>query len=645
MRLETGSFCRHLLLVAGLLLGSLVQAAERWQLGIDQPFLLYEDATGQMTLDAFLQLPATALALQRAPLSRGYTASAFWLRAELPAALFDGEERWLRVDPVFLDHLTLHYRPLQGGPWQQQQAGDRWAGQRSDLDYRFPVLRLPPPEQGYELVVRVQSSSALLLSLLLAAPADFLSFAARGTAFWSFYFGMLFLTLLLSLIQALLVRTRLLWSICLFSLVALLLVVSVQGYIVWLLGPAFLDLQHYLTSALTLLIGILPLWIGSEALHLEQHRPRFWCLIKVGMLLLPPLYLLSLPLGLFSLTLKIQSPVSVLLALLLAGCAIQLWRQRKVGPDQLLLGLVPVICLVFSIPPLLILHGVLPYYTTIYATWQYALIINVLLMVVFAALHTRKERRLSHEYRQLDRELNIEREARFHQRQFMGLVSHEFRTPLAVISGALQNLPEAEADPVLQRRYHRMQRATDRLIQLTDNCLADARLSASALHLERSATDLGQLLQTAAIPVDISGQHRLQVSVQGQAATLEQLPALPLEADTALLGITLSNLLDNAVKYTDQGCIRVGIQCLGSEYVVHIRDEGQGIPATLVDSIFERYSRGGQPAGPRRQGTGLGLYVARQIALAHGGNLALVDTTPQGCCFELRLPRKAQQEP
>jgi signal transduction histidine kinase len=88
-------------------------------------------------------------------------------------------------------------------------------------------------------------------------------------------------------------------------------------------------------------------------------------------------------------------------------------------------------------------------------------------------------------------ELRIEREASFNQRQFMGMVAHEFRTPLAVIMAGLDNLRCSHEFIMHQIRLDRMYRAATRLVQLTDNCLAEARLSSGSLYVEKESGVIG----------------------------------------------------------------------------------------------------------------------------------------------------------
>ena len=135
--------------------------------------------------------------------------------------------------------------------------------------------------------------------------------------------------------------------------------------------------------------------------------------------------------------------------------------------------------------------------------WQYALIVHIITVLIIAILRVRAENRQLEQKQRLARELQIEREASFHQRQFMGMVAHEFRTPLAVIQAALENLRLGGLDQP-EARFDRIGRAATRLVQLTDNCLADARLASHDLHVERQQTALLTVINMAASVVAIS---------------------------------------------------------------------------------------------------------------------------------------------
>ena len=180
----------------------------------------------------------------------------------------------------------------------------------------------------------------------------------------------------------------------------------------------------------------------------------------------------------------------------------------------------------------------------IYSLWQYALIVHIITVLIIAILRVRAENRQLEQKQRLARELQIEREASFHQRQFMGMVAHEFRTPLAVIRAALENLRLSAASTSREARFDRIGRAATRPVQLTDNCLADARLASHDLHVERQQTALLTVINMAASVVAISHDHYLNIRQHGAVESPQ------LQADAGLLCIAIANLLDNAVKYS-----------------------------------------------------------------------------------------------
>lgn len=617
--------------------------AEVRQLGIDIPVDWYADASGQMSLDAFLALPQEALKTASLIPSFGYSKKTFWLRTSLPAAYFSGEQRWLQLGPPFIDRLTVYYRPYgSDSPSKQKEFGDHAPARDSDLDYRESVLILAPPptKAGYEMVFRLQSSSTLILLATLSSPQEFVRSATLDTAFWSFYFGLAVIASGIALWLAVALRRRLLWGICLFSL-NYPLVAALHGYPEWLFGDALLPVQDYMISCLSLVSYATALWLHSEVFDLKKNMPRLHQLLLAAIGLNIALQI-SIPLGFYGRAMQIEAGIFFIASPVLLITSWMLWRRKAVDMNTLLLGLLPPVYVVSAGLALLSVHGVIPFHTRVYSTWQYALIIHIVTVLIIAVLRVRAENRTLMRKQQLARELQIEREASFHQRQFMGMVAHEFRTPLAILEAALENLRLCPTVSTQSARLDRMQRATTRLVQLTDNCLADARLSSRDLHADRQNAELLPVIYIAATVVDLSLNHYLHVICEGQTVG-PQSPSPMLFIDSGLLCIAIANLLDNSVKYSASGEIRIEIYRLQKGFEIRIGDRGPGIAPEQVEHIFERYRRG-ETHTTTPAGTGLGLYVARQIIQAHGGELCLAKNTADGCEFALTLPLDGQQK-
>ncbi|MBG2615585.1 sensor histidine kinase [Klebsiella oxytoca] len=617
--------------------------AEVRQLGIDIPVDWYADASGQMSLDAFLALPQEALKTASLIPSFGYSKKTFWLRTSLPAAYFSGEQRWLQLGPPFIDRLTVYYRPYgSDSPWKQKEFGDHAPARDSDLDYRESVLILAPPPTaaGYEMVFRLQSSSTLILLATLSSPQEFVRSATLDTAFWSFYFGLAVIASGIALWLAVALRRRLLWGICLFSL-NYPLVAALHGYPEWLFGDALLPVQDYMISCLSLVSYATALWLHSEVFDLKKNMPRLHQLLLAAIGLNIALQI-SIPLGFYGRAMQIEAGIFFIASPVLLITSWMLWRRKAVDMNTLLLGLLPPVYVVSAGLALLSVHGVIPFHIRVYSTWQYALIIHIVTVLIIAVLRVRAENRTLMRKQQLARELQIEREASFHQRQFMGMVAHEFRTPLAILEAALENLRLCPTVSTQSARLDRMQRATTRLVQLTDNCLADARLSSRDLHADRQNAELLPVIYIAATVVDLSLNHYLHVICEGQTVG-PQSPSPVLFIDSGLLCIAIANLLDNSVKYSASGEIRIEIYRLQKGFEIRIGDRGPGIAPEQVEHIFDRYRRG-ETHTTTPAGTGLGLYVARQIIQAHGGELCLAKNTADGCEFALTLPLDGQQK-
>jgi signal transduction histidine kinase len=260
----------------------------------------------------------------------------------------------------------------------------------------------------------------------------------------------------------------------------------------------------------------------------------------------------------------------------------------------------------------------------------------------------------SHADRRADAERHLEQQAvqqASHERQivqdredFLGLVAHELKTPVAVIKAYAELLEAQMGDPENSTEGRRAMREVvvhivdqaELMSALIEEILDVQRVQLGKLPLEVSHVDLAQLAKSAGEEVAQATRTRT-ISVE----STEPLP--PVEIDRRRIRQVLVNLLENAVKYSDQGEIQVtvGRENVDSRSmaVLSVRDYGIGLEAGDLDRIFNRFVQAS--SGPVRghAGLGLGLYVARQIARAHGGDVwAESAGRGRGSTFYLRLP-------
>jgi signal transduction histidine kinase len=221
--------------------------------------------------------------------------------------------------------------------------------------------------------------------------------------------------------------------------------------------------------------------------------------------------------------------------------------------------------------------------------------------------------------------------------ELLATVSHELRTPLAGVLGALTTLSAREgrlSDEQRRELVAMAARQGERLKELIEQLLLASRFEHHAgEQVEQPAVDAAFLAGQAATAAKVAHPER--------TILLEAGPTLPVRAAPEALLQVLVNLLDNAAKYSPDGTpIRLEASRSGPLAVLAVEDAGPGVPVTERDRIFERFTRLDSGASRRVGGVGLGLYIARQLAQAHGGELLVAEPhgAGYGARFELRLP-------
>lgn len=219
-------------------------------------------------------------------------------------------------------------------------------------------------------------------------------------------------------------------------------------------------------------------------------------------------------------------------------------------------------------------------------------------------------------------------------RAFLAGLSHELKTPLALIRGYAETLryEQVRADEALHAEaVDVILDETTHLTRMVEQLLAAARLEAGALRLNLHLLDLGREIARWVEPFKLAGGDR-----RWELALAEDLP--PVQADPVRLRELLQNLWSNAVKHAPPGStIQVGARPAAEGVAIWVRDEGPGIDAQEQERIFQRFTR----ASESGEGAGLGLYMARAIAQAHGGRLDVDSTPGRGSTFTLWLPAAA----
>lgn len=218
--------------------------------------------------------------------------------------------------------------------------------------------------------------------------------------------------------------------------------------------------------------------------------------------------------------------------------------------------------------------------------------------------------------------------------EFLAMLSHELRNPLAALTAAAHVLKLA--DPARESAIKArgvVERQSRHMARLVEDLLDVSRITMGKATLEREVLDLAQVASSVVQTWRSAGRlEGAQVSVRTQAAWIK--------ADRVRIEQILANLLDNALKFTPAGQpISVSVRREGDDAVLEVADQGQGISSDLIDHVFDLFTQG--PLGPDRGkgGLGLGLALVRSLAELHGGSAFSASEGPgRGAVFTVRLP-------
>ncbi len=217
------------------------------------------------------------------------------------------------------------------------------------------------------------------------------------------------------------------------------------------------------------------------------------------------------------------------------------------------------------------------------------------------------------------------------QDDFIATISHELHTPLGFIKGYTTSLlrPDTTWDAATQREFLTIiDEETDQLVMLIDRMLDSARLQSGNMIMDFQPVRLEALLRD--VVIRIQGRHKgLEIGLDLEQAT-------PILADTVRLSQVFNNLFDNSIKYAPGAAIEICLTADEKRQIVTFTDHGSGIPAEHLPYLFDRFYR--VPDGNNKRGTGLGLFICKQIIQAHTGHISVKTVPGKGTSFRIELP-------
>jgi len=218
---------------------------------------------------------------------------------------------------------------------------------------------------------------------------------------------------------------------------------------------------------------------------------------------------------------------------------------------------------------------------------------------------------------------------------FFANISHEFRTPLTLIMGPVQELQHllADADPQVGEELEVISRNALRLGRLVNTLLDFSRIEAGRMQASYEPTDIAQAT------AELASVFRSAIDRAGLAFEVDCTPLPdPVYLDRGMWEKVVLNLLSNALKFTFDGSIRIAVHAEDDEAVVTVADTGIGVPAEEMPRLFERFHRIENTRSRSHEGSGIGLALVQEFVQLHGGTITASSTEGAGTTFTIRLP-------
>ena len=595
-----------------------------------------------------------------------YTSDAIWLRLEINRTS-DAPEQWiLRFTNALLDDVRL-YRPDSSNPdgWREQRSGENTSRANWTTDTRYVALPLTMTTVGKEVwLVRINTKNAMSTDLELWERGAFEDFSRREYLYYGMYFGCYFLLILFHcLLWRLSRETYSLWYLAyiVINTGAELLTLAFPQQ-VFAMSPSFSDTLLGLTICFSVPVGVRFSLLQLDIVQLFPRWSKALTALGASVFLIGATYILSGDYG-TGVTIAQQSAMLLIVGFILLALWM-LWRGHQPARFYLLAFSIFFAGVIVSF---LRNMAVVPYNFWTANAAAVGTLIHMLLMSLRLAwrydeLKTSKElaqqqaaeaeRRvneslelqvtertlaLQEEIAQriqleqfLRQALETERRIKEEQQDFVAMVSHEFRTPLAIINTTAQQLSRNLDAPHAKNltRCKNLRDAAQRMTALVDEYLTADRMDAAASSFRPAACDMQLLLQ------EILTEWPSELI----ATSLAPLPTV-FTCDHGLLKVAVRNLIANAKRHSASGKpIEVAATMREDGQVqISVSNHGDAIPEDEIPSLFQKYFRG--RFAQHKPGAGLGLYLVQRIVDIHGGSIELRNEADSGMVtFTLCIP-------
>lgn len=631
-RTKIRAFSRIIGLFAGIffLLVTPSHAANAWAI---HDIAVLADPSGTESIESVSQ-PDWVSRFVPAPngFSAGFTRSVHWLRFTLQAPPPDAQgkrEIFLEIHPPYLDDLQIYLsQPDEKSGFEIRRAGDLQPHAAKEYLYRAFVFRVAfedaNPRTTY---VRLQTTSSSVMAVKAWEPNHFIAQASREYALLGLLIGIFLAGLVANIWQGLW-RHEIIYRLYIaYMAAALANIISINGVAGEFLFPhAPLLANHFVSFAV---LGLIFFGTRFYMLALDiDHAPAWMRWVYRAQLFTAIICLPAPLLGFYNEAAQVFFPLVSLTLVIGTLRSIQIWQQH--GSNGKILLLAHLLSLTGNLSIIPTLMGIFPGQFQLIYSFQFGPFGSLLALQFMLSQRVRTMQAKLHQAT-LDTEIakataQQERTERDQQRHFLSMLTHELKTPLSVIRMRLGAMK-----PTLRMQAHATQAVQD-IDAIVERCAMVSQIDEKAEKLQLAPCRIDDLLSE--IRSQQPAAHRVTLQLAENAL------AVSVHSDPVLLRTVLSNLIDNAIKYSPQNGavqIKLALENPGARNGVHIQIENSIGSAGTPDParIFEKYYRA--PGAHQQSGSGLGLYIVKALTEQLGGT---IHCRPQAGCiiFVLWLP-------
>lgn len=616
-------------LLCGVLFGLALATANAQTSSLTKPSVerlsFVEDASKSLKFSDLLNPNTAWQALPLSGLAKGYTRSAFWVRAELS---LPNHRAILTALPSFLDSVLFvvpdtliasqdrdRFSNAEVPGWLQSQQGDFFSRDNRILDWRGFSLDLKPavidPTKLHTVFIRIETGSTSLVQVQVFAERDFQ--ASQGTELLAFgtIIGSAFVFSLIGFFFWVSQRQKQFRYYLFFALSCAVWYLSANGFLSQLVPMFPVPVSHMVGFSVCTMFGAVAL-LMAKLLDAKSTLPRLNGFLKLTAWLqigLAPLAFIDW----YRYIAQWISLIGLAQRLVMLVIIAKLFSYRtRLGFN--LLTMYTVLILVNTFMLLGFLFGITPASISIQIL-QFITFLDLMILLPMLLISNEEAKKAlfnaQSEAEIAAQKLALEEQTREEQHKWVQMITHELKTPLTIIDAARQLLVRNVKDTASVDRLDKISRATQRLTSLIDSFVLEDEVSEGHKRLKKNTVAIEALVSTLNTLLPDDTLERLEIHNEATAVSFQ--------ADRDLVIIALSNLVVNAARHSSPSSpigLHIKSTLLNGLPAIEFVSSNLGAPIAPADQdrLFQRYYRFGESAG-----MGLGLWACHEIATAHGG--------------------------